>query len=96
MTFSQDLLGSLLCSLTRGRKPDTKVKTQSKCKFSLGSASADFLSFSCTMNFNMILIATQWLTFDLQSLESIDHIHQVTEESLQQVPKLFMKYSIRF
>lgn len=48
------------------------------------------------MNFNMILIATRWLTFDLQYLESIDHIHQVTEESLQQVPKLFMKYSIQF
>lgn len=48
------------------------------------------------MNFNMILIATQWLTFDVQSLGSIDHIHQVTEESLQKVPKLFIKYYIQF
>lgn len=36
------------------------------------------------MNFNMILIVTQWLTFNLQSLEGIDHIHQVTEVSLQE------------
>lgn len=36
------------------------------------------------MNFNMILTATQWLTFNLQSLEGIDHIHQVTEVPLQE------------
>lgn len=48
------------------------------------------------MNFNMILISTQWLTFDLQSLGSIDYIHQVTEESLQKVPKLVIKYHIQF
>lgn len=83
-----------LCSVTRGRTHETKVKAQAKCKFFLGSAPTDFLSFRSTMNFNMILIATQCLTFDLQSLASIDHIHQVTEESPQQVPKRFIKHQI--
>lgn len=61
---------------------------QSKCKFYLGSALKDFLSLSSTMNFNMILIETQWLTFNLQSLEGIDHIHQVIEVPLLQASRL--------
>lgn len=65
-----------------------KVMPQSKCKFYLGSALIDFLSLSSTMNFNMILTATQWLTFNLQSLEGIDHIHQVTEVPLPQASRL--------
>lgn len=71
-----------LRSLTGGRKHDTEVMPQSKCKFYLGSSPTDFLSLKSAMNFNMILIATQWLTFNLQSMECIDHIHQVTEVPL--------------
>lgn len=63
-------------------------RPQSNCKFYLSSAPTDFWSLSSAVNFNMILIATQWLTFNLQSLEGIDHIHWVIEMPLLQASSL--------
>lgn len=88
MTPSQGLLWPLFTDLCGG-KHDINVMPQSKCKFYLGSALTDFLSLSSTMNSNMTLIVIQWLTFNLQSLESIDHLHQVTEVPLLQASKLW-------